>query len=74
LFILTTRSNFLPETGECDDPLIARIREFQLRRLRIKTADCRIDVQGRTLAVSLDIAANSGYRPIGRMESRGVRI
>jgi hypothetical protein len=62
-----SRPDFIPETGECNEELIARIREFQLKRLGIKTPDCRIDAQGRTLRVLIDLAASSDYRPIGRM-------
>jgi hypothetical protein len=57
LFNLISRS---PETGECNDELITRIREFQLKRLEMKTPDGRIDPQGRTLAILLDLAASSG--------------
>ena len=56
---------FIPETGACTDELIDRIREFQLKRLRVKTADCRIDAKGRTLTTLLDLAASADG--IGRM-------
>jgi hypothetical protein len=67
LFNVMSPSNLITETGVCNDELIARIREFQLKRMRSKAADCRIDPQGRTLAILLDLAASSGSRPIGRM-------
>jgi N-acetylmuramidase-like protein len=60
LFNLISRSNFVPETGACNDELIDRISEFQLTHVGSKTADCRIDPQGRTLAILLDLAASSG--------------
>src|SRR5271166_4311755 len=65
LFNSISPSNLIPETGACNDELIDRIREFQLKRLGVKTADCRIDAKGRTLTTLLDLAASSG--PIGRM-------
>lgn len=57
--------SFIPETGACNDELIDRIGEFQLKRLKVKTADYRIDAKGRTLATLLDLAA--GLDGIGRM-------
>ena len=60
LFNLISRSNFVPETGACNDDLIDRIREFQLTQVGSKTADCRIDPRGGTLATLLDLAASSG--------------
>ncbi len=63
--LLVNLISFIPETGACDDELIDRIREFQLKRLRVKTADSRIDAKGRTLAILLDLAASSDR--IGRM-------
>jgi hypothetical protein len=67
LFNLISPPKYIPETGACNDELIDRISEFQLKHVRVKTADCRIDPQGRTLAILLDLAASSGHRPIGRM-------
>jgi hypothetical protein len=67
LFNAISRSNFIPERGECNDELIARIRELQLKRLGMKAPDCRIDARGKTLTVLIDLAASSDYRPIGRM-------
>jgi N-acetylmuramidase-like protein len=57
--------SFIPENGTCTDELIDRIREFQLKRLKVKTADCRIDAKGRTLTTMLDLVASSDG--IGRM-------
>lgn len=71
LFNVISRSNFIPETGECNDELIVRIGEFQRKRLKINTPDCRIDARGRTVTVLIDLAASSDNRPIGGMGVSG---
>jgi len=55
----------IPETGLCNDELIAKISEFQLKHLNFKTADCKIDVQGRTLNALVELAASSSDGVIG---------
>jgi hypothetical protein len=71
LFNLISRSNFIAETGACNDDLIDRIREFQLTHVGSKAADCRIDRRGGTLAKLLELATSSGLsaRPdlVGRV-------